>query len=421
MTNELKPIESNNYMQVVYEPNRQQFEKNNANSNMYCHEINSLSSNENSNNKSIYEPDAAKLAFNNSKQSESPNINDAIYFNKASPATVLIPNTYFNPTNVSSSNSFNEGFNNLTLLISGNEINSNLIVTNPKMNNNNNYYDSSNSMNKLQQQQQQQQQLQAQQMQQKKITKKRSNQMASEIDEERTSQLVSEILKNIKEKTKELENMNQNLKSGSDSKNSGKLAELSHEFEDKNQLLSNIDYVDEYPSEQVISNKTKKVKRNKNTTRNSLENICTNHLNNQKNNLYSFNSEKRFTCLHRTKNTFNKKKAKDVPAGWNRTIETVNNEKFVVYTSPSGIKIKSIQEIKYYLLSDNTCKCGLECPINIYEVFSFDIDSKTHCKKQKTVSKIKPLNENSDLNSIRNTFLSLKNDNNSNNQTSQFQ
>ena len=62
MTNELKPIESNNYMQVVYESNRQ-FEKNNANSNMYCHEIN-----ENSHNKSIYEPEAAKLAFNNSKQ-----------------------------------------------------------------------------------------------------------------------------------------------------------------------------------------------------------------------------------------------------------------------------------------------------------------------------------------------------------------
>lgn len=45
-----------------------------------------------------------------------------------------------------------------------------------------------------------------------KKPQKKKAQLASDLDEERTSQLVSEILKNIKEKTKELESMNQNLK-----------------------------------------------------------------------------------------------------------------------------------------------------------------------------------------------------------------
>jgi hypothetical protein len=41
---------------------------------------------------------------------------------------------------------------------------------------------------------------------------KRRSQLSTEIDEEKTSQLVSQILRNIKEKTKELESINQNLK-----------------------------------------------------------------------------------------------------------------------------------------------------------------------------------------------------------------
>ena len=49
----------------------------------------------------------------------------------------------------------------------------------------------------------------------KKVSKKKAAHTSNELDEERTNQLVSDLLRNIKEKTKELENLNQNLKSGS--------------------------------------------------------------------------------------------------------------------------------------------------------------------------------------------------------------
>ncbi len=41
---------------------------------------------------------------------------------------------------------------------------------------------------------------------------KKKTQLTNEVDEERTSQWVLKLLKNIKEKTKELESMNPNVK-----------------------------------------------------------------------------------------------------------------------------------------------------------------------------------------------------------------
>ena len=41
--------------------------------------------------------------------------------------------------------------------------------------------------------------------------------------------------------------------------------------------------------------------------------------------------------------------------------------------SPSGIELKSKEEIKEYLLKEGTCKCGLECPLDLELVFDFDI------------------------------------------------
>lgn len=40
--------------------------------------------------------------------------------------------------------------------------------------------------------------------------------------------------------------------------------------------------------------------------------------------------------------------------------------------SPSGVVLQSLEQICRYLLSDNTCKCGLECPIQLEKSFSFD-------------------------------------------------
>lgn len=36
--------------------------------------------------------------------------------------------------------------------------------------------------------------------------------------------------------------------------------------------------------------------------------------------------------------------------------------------SPSGAALSSLDEVKTYLLSDGTCKCGLECPLIIHKV-----------------------------------------------------
>ncbi|XP_078545119.1 methyl-CpG-binding domain protein 5-like [Lissotriton helveticus] len=57
-----------------------------------------------------------------------------------------------------------------------------------------------------------------------------------------------------------------------------------------------------------------------------------------------------------------------VPVGWHRR-EAQNT---VVYISPSGTTLTSLEQIRNYLLTDGTCKCGLECPLNIHKVFNFD-------------------------------------------------
>ena len=40
--------------------------------------------------------------------------------------------------------------------------------------------------------------------------------------------------------------------------------------------------------------------------------------------------------------------------------------------SPSNIELKSFDELKEYLLRDGTCKCGLECPLELPKLFDFD-------------------------------------------------
>ncbi|XP_069614664.1 methyl-CpG-binding domain protein 6 [Ranitomeya imitator] len=57
-----------------------------------------------------------------------------------------------------------------------------------------------------------------------------------------------------------------------------------------------------------------------------------------------------------------------VPIGWQRRVEPGT----VVYVSPSGTILTSMDQLRSYLVTDGTCKCGLECPLNIYKVFNFD-------------------------------------------------
>lgn len=61
-----------------------------------------------------------------------------------------------------------------------------------------------------------------------------------------------------------------------------------------------------------------------------------------------------------------------VPIGWQRRVEGGR----VVYVSPSGTSLSSLDEVKTYLLTDGTCKCGLECPLVIHKVFNFALGVK---------------------------------------------
>lgn len=57
-----------------------------------------------------------------------------------------------------------------------------------------------------------------------------------------------------------------------------------------------------------------------------------------------------------------------IPLGWKRDL--INGR--VVYVTPSNCLLWSLDEVAGYLLSDGTCKCGLDCPLVIHQVFNFD-------------------------------------------------
>lgn len=57
-----------------------------------------------------------------------------------------------------------------------------------------------------------------------------------------------------------------------------------------------------------------------------------------------------------------------VPWGWKRLVL----QDHVVYFSPSGIELKNHEEIKEYLSTEGTCKCGLECPLLVDTSFDFN-------------------------------------------------
>uniref|UniRef100_A0A4W4H7I6 MBD domain-containing protein n=1 Tax=Electrophorus electricus TaxID=8005 RepID=A0A4W4H7I6_ELEEL len=63
-----------------------------------------------------------------------------------------------------------------------------------------------------------------------------------------------------------------------------------------------------------------------------------------------------------------------VPVGWQRKVE----DGAVAYISPSGTVLCSVEEVRGYLLTDSTCKCGLECPLVLHKVFNFDPAAAVH-------------------------------------------
>ncbi|XP_046684164.1 protein split ends-like isoform X2 [Homalodisca vitripennis] len=57
-----------------------------------------------------------------------------------------------------------------------------------------------------------------------------------------------------------------------------------------------------------------------------------------------------------------------VPIGWKR----LHTNGAVIYVSPSNTALSSLDQVKAYLQTQGTCKCGLECPLNCDIVFNFD-------------------------------------------------
>jgi hypothetical protein len=228
----------------------------------------------------------------------------------------------------------------------------------------------------------------------KKFNKKKA-QVTNEVDEERTSQLVLELLKNIKEKTKELENMNQNVKSNKTPSTPNHQSSSSATMGQSNSQYLNVSHSPASPhslmassassppttttttpiahSHQPSSNMQtiKKVKRlaNKNfhvhpqinanilTTANKHTNRQTRSHNDK------YNSDMHDSIAN------SEQSITHVPSGWKRTID---ENGLVFYSSPSGVSLRSKSEIHTYLLSANTCKCGLNCPLDIDKTFSFD-------------------------------------------------
>ncbi|XP_026322294.1 uncharacterized protein LOC113231948 isoform X2 [Hyposmocoma kahamanoa] len=58
-----------------------------------------------------------------------------------------------------------------------------------------------------------------------------------------------------------------------------------------------------------------------------------------------------------------------VPLGWRRIITGTS----VIYVSPSGTALSNLPQLREYLQTTGTCKCGLPCPLRPETAFSFDI------------------------------------------------
>jgi hypothetical protein len=194
---------------------------------------------------------------------------------------------------------------------------------------------------------------------QKKLNnKKKTSQTSNDLDEERTSQLVSELLRNIKEKTKQLESLNQHMKS---SNNDSKCNSKNHH-----------DSISNSPAQSPSINNTSISFETMNKINTSTS--ATTTTNKKIRNKVKSSSKKALNQDLTTSTLNNKEKCIQIPNGWQRLVET--NSYSIVYKSPSGVQFNSLDEIKSYLLEADTCKCGLECPLNIYETFNFDVTVK---------------------------------------------
>lgn len=72
----------------------------------------------------------------------------------------------------------------------------------------------------------------------------------------------------------------------------------------------------------------------------------------------------------------------------------LNHLMFLPFYSPSGVKLTSLSDVKKYLLSEDSCKCGLTCPFHVEKVFNFDC---SYVSKPWTLSDMDSLAEKTKL------------------------
>lgn len=91
-----------------------------------------------------------------------------------------------------------------------------------------------------------------------------------------------------------------------------------------------------------------------------------------------------------------------VPTGWKRDL--INGR--IVYITPSNCALWSLDEVVGYLLSEGTCKCGLDCPLVIHHVFNFD---PCTCLNHAQPGTFDTLNSNANLCNHKRKVTSIRN------------
>lgn len=75
-------------------------------------------------------------------------------------------------------------------------------------------------------------------------------------------------------------------------------------------------------------------------------------------------------------------KGSNVSKGWRRLILKGD----IVYLSPSGNALTTLENVKEYLLKSGTCKCGLPCPLRPEIFFDFDVEIPNRLFRLSTIN-----------------------------------
>jgi len=95
-----------------------------------------------------------------------------------------------------------------------------------------------------------------------------------------------------------------------------------------------------------------------------------------------------------------------VPKGWNRIIE----KGAIIYISPNKSRIRTYDDMIEYIEADDTCKCGLECPVRPRELFNFDPNVSSKLGIADLESTVRNCNPCKDFDILLSTSLAAKKD-----------